>query len=137
MAKLKPENVKGVVLHCSDSPYARHDNPSTIDVWHRERGFTMIGYHYFINKRGDIYTCRPTDIKGAHVRGHNSNTLGICLGGRDTFGVSQMVSAKHLTNWLLRKFYISFSNIKGHYELDKGKTCPNFKMSEFRKTLND
>ena len=48
-----------------------------IDIWHRERGFAMIGYHYVIF-RGTLLHGRPVIYEGAHCKGHNEK-IGICI----------------------------------------------------------
>jgi len=58
-----------------------------IRSWHIDRGFNDIGYHFVIRRGGALERGRPAETAGAHVKGHNSDTLGICLvGGRDSEG---------------------------------------------------
>ena len=75
------------VIHCSAT---REDVDYTFEQCqkdHRERGFNRCGYHFFIRKDGTIHIGRPLDIPGAHVAGHNSNSVGICYeGGLDSKG---------------------------------------------------
>jgi hypothetical protein len=52
-----------------------------IERWHLDRGFLAIGYHFVISPTGLIFRCRPVDRMGAHVKGHNRGTVGICLMG--------------------------------------------------------
>jgi N-acetylmuramoyl-L-alanine amidase len=52
-----------------------------IERWHLERGFLAIGYHFVISQTGRIFRGRPVDRIGAHVKGHNRGTVGICLMG--------------------------------------------------------
>jgi hypothetical protein len=52
-----------------------------IDKWHKERGFREIGYHWLITRDGKVQEGRPEGTLGAHVRGHNSGTIGICWAG--------------------------------------------------------
>jgi hypothetical protein len=52
-----------------------------IERWHLDRGFLAIGYHFVISPSGRIFRCRPVDRMGAHVKGHNRGTVGICLMG--------------------------------------------------------
>jgi len=63
-----------------------------IDSWHQQRGFKSpsgihCGYHVIIKRCGMIEQGRPYHEVGAHCRGHNRNSLGICLvGGMDDSG---------------------------------------------------
>jgi hypothetical protein len=51
----------------------------TIRHWHvSENGWADIGYHFVIEGDARIRQGRSIDTVGAHVRGHNMGTLGIC-----------------------------------------------------------
>lgn len=80
-----------IVIHASDSNFG---NAALIDSWHRERGWSSIGYHrVFLNGRltasskyderldGLMETGRPIGTRGAHTVGHNDK-VGICLIGK-------------------------------------------------------
>lgn len=80
-----------IVLHYS-ATYADQDiGAAEIDAMHRARGFPSfrrpdgttgwIGYHWVIRLMGAVEAGRPEAFAGAHVRGHNGGTLGICLVG--------------------------------------------------------
>lgn len=129
-------SIKKIVVHCSDSPQGRGDGAETIHRWHKERGWNGIGYHAVILEDGRIENGRPDYWQGAHARGANRNTLGICLIGRKTFTVKQMNSLRQYCNSKKIKYDLKTSDIIGHYEVpNAGKTCPNFDMVEFRGTL--
>ena len=54
---------------------------------HLRRGFSEAGYHFYIRKNGDIKSLRPVEKPGAHARGYNANSLGVCYeGGLDVNG---------------------------------------------------
>ena len=54
---------------------------------HRHRGFNGTGYHYYIRKDGTVHLTRPVERIGAHVKGFNANSIGICYeGGLDCRG---------------------------------------------------
>lgn len=58
-----------------------------IDRWHRERGFNEIGYHYVIDLDGTIEQGRAIEKIGAHCKGYNANSIGVCyIGGLDEDG---------------------------------------------------
>lgn len=131
------------VLHCSDSDFGC---AVLIDTWHEERGWHSpsndkihIGYHRVIlNGRpykreytpvldGMIEAGRCGDDRGAHVQGYNS-MFGICMIGKDKFTMAQFMAVRAL----LKMREVPAKNIKGHYELDSKKTCPNIDMATFR-----
>lgn len=132
-----------IVLHCSDSDLPHHDNIETITQWHTERGFTGadgvngtlddIGYHYFIKRDGTVIAGDPEDQIGAHVKGHNAHSLGVCLSGRSftSFKSKQFDAARALVKSLKEKYMIPDDKVFLHRDLDPGKTCPNFSLEDF------
>lgn len=121
--------IKYIVIHCSASPNDRDVTAEEIHSWHKERGFDGIGYHYVIKRDGITETGRPIYWDGAHVKGHNDESIGICLIGDNEFSDAQMTTLKQLLYAL--KFRFQDANICGHYELDSKKTCPNFNVKSW------
>ena len=81
--------IDSIIIHCSATPAGRHVTAADIRKWHLARGFTDIGYHYIIYLDGSIHTGRPLSQTGAHCRGHNTGSIGICyVGGLDALGTS-------------------------------------------------
>jgi N-acetylmuramoyl-L-alanine amidase len=70
-----------LVVHCSATRPKTHVDASVIERMHRERGFLKIGYHYVILRDGTVQKGRQDSEVGAHVAGHNTGSLGICLVG--------------------------------------------------------
>lgn len=140
--------IKKIVIHCSDSTWGTSED---INRWHLERGWDGIGYHYVItNGRakstdsykeqddGSIEKGRPVEKTGAHVRGHNSDSIGVCLIGTHWFTSRQLYkSLPALLATLMYQHKIDANNIFGHYELDKGKTCPNMNIEEVRYKMGE
>ncbi len=76
-----------LVIHCSATRDGVPYTPEQLERDHRARGFDGPGYHFYIRRNGDIKTLRDIDRPGAHVRGHNAHSIGICYeGGLDTHG---------------------------------------------------
>lgn len=74
-----------IIIHCSATPPNLDIGVAEIDKWHKERGWSGCGYHAVIRRDGTIEKGRPLERPGAHARGHNSNSIGICLiGGVDS-----------------------------------------------------
>lgn len=79
--------ISAIVVHGAWTKPGVDVGAAEIREWHRDRGFTDIGYHYVIRRDGTQEDGRPVEQAGAHVQGHNANTIGICLvGGRDSEG---------------------------------------------------
>ncbi|MFW5753496.1 MAG: N-acetylmuramoyl-L-alanine amidase [Marinilabiliaceae bacterium] len=127
-------DISRIIIHCSDSDNPDHDDISVIDRWHKERGWQGVGYHHFIKADGTIQKGRDHETIGAHCRGYNANSIGICLHGRNNFTEIQF---RHLANLInhIRKDY-DISEIEGHYHYDSHKSCPNFDVSEFKKNYD-
>jgi len=129
--------INWIVLHCSASDVPAHDNIETIRSWHvKERHFSDIGYHYFISKDGVVHTGRPEEKVGAHVRGHNSGSIGICLSGSRGFTADQFRSLEGLLKDLCKKYELEKQDILAHHDLDANKTCPNFDVHELVSKYN-
>lgn len=86
MSYLPDSKVTWIVVHYSATPIERDYTVKDIDAMHRKRGFAKIGYHYFIRKDGRIETGRDLSQPGrfevgAHSKGENSASIGICYEG--------------------------------------------------------
>lgn len=66
---------------------------------HAAKGWGGEGYHYCITRRGTIIGLRPTNLKGAHVGGHNSNNVGVMFHG--TTGDKPTIRQRRSYKWLL------------------------------------
>ena len=123
--------INKVILHCSDSPQGRGDTAETIHRWHKERGFDGIGYHHVILEDGIIEQGRPEYWSGAHCKGNNTGSVGICLVGIDSFTSAQYNSLDKL----VAEYEECYPNVSvyGHYQLDSSKSCPNFDVVEWLK----
>jgi hypothetical protein len=58
---------------------ARHMR--AIQRWHFDRAFITIGYHFVISPSGRVFAGRPVSALGAHTKGYNTGSVGICLMG--------------------------------------------------------
>jgi N-acetyl-anhydromuramyl-L-alanine amidase AmpD len=92
-------------------------------VIHRRRGFDGIGYHYYIRKDGTVVATRPLERIGAHARGFNARSIGICYeGGLDRLGrpadtrtLEQGTALQLLVQQLLQRF--PNARVCGHRDL--------------------
>lgn len=127
-ARQMARDINEIIIHCSDSDVKAHDNVKTIRKWHKARGFSDIGYHFVVTKEG-IKAGRPVAIQGAHCKGHNNNTIGICVTGRDWFTIKQMNNLTQLVD-LLKMIY-PIEKVSPHYKYNTEKSCPNFQHELF------
>src|SRR6056300_1278342 len=125
-------NIKLLVVHCSDTD--NNEDLSALDIhkMHLEFGWDGIGYHKVICRSGKIQNGRPEYWIGAHVKGKNEISLGVCLIGRNKFTAKQYISLeKVLKNW---KSLYPNAKIIGHRDVgDTHKTCPNFDVKNWGK----
>lgn len=122
---LAPDDIELLVVHCSDTPDDQPFGAREIQNMHLGFGWDGIGYHQVIQRDGTREWGRPEFWKGAHVKGVNDRSLGVCLIGRRHFTPAQMHSlAALLFEWL--KKYPS-ARVLGHRDATPThKTCPNF-----------
>ena len=128
-------NIKLLVVHCSDTDNAEDLNALDIHKMHLNFGWNGIGYHKVICRSGKIENGRPEYWAGAHVKGKNDISLGVCLIGRDYFTELQFSSLEEvLREW---KFLYPGSKILGHRDTgNTSKTCPNFDVDIWCKDKN-
>ena len=80
-------NIDSIIVHCSATKAGQDFTAADIDCWHRERGFNGIGYHYVIRLDGKLEKGRDVALAGAHCKGWNERSVGICyIGGLDENG---------------------------------------------------
>lgn len=116
-----------IVIHCADTPADMDIGVEEIDQWHRQRGWNGCGYHYVIRRAGSVETGRDLTTQGAHVEGHNHNSIGICLvGGKPdcNFTRAQWDELERLVTTLVIRF--PQAKVVGHRDLDPNRTCPLF-----------
>lgn len=102
-----------------------------VNDWHREQGWAGIGYHYLICADGHIERGRPRWAIGSHCKGHNFESLGICVVGDFSAPGASPAPAQldNLVNLLAELCEIygllpgDPATIRGHRELTD-TTCP-------------
>jgi N-acetylmuramoyl-L-alanine amidase len=130
---MKPSDVNKIIIHCSATRECDDSiNAEVIDRWHKDRGWRGIGYHYVVLMDGTIETGRMVDQCGAHTKGHNCESIGVCyIGGvesdgktpKDTRTPEQIGSLLELL-LVLRKMYPG-AKIHSHRDF-AAKACPSF-----------
>ncbi|MCF8304452.1 MAG: N-acetylmuramoyl-L-alanine amidase [Bacteroidales bacterium] len=141
-----------IILHCSASPFG---NAALIAKWHvKDRKWSGIGYHYVILNgwitssiyhpgfNGHIETGRPLDNDpvvnnsemGAHVRGHNHNSVGVCLIGNSGKFTDEQLNAALQLVYRLEDTYPSIQLMQ-HSDLDPHNKpyCAGLDMNVFKR----
>lgn len=120
---MKTTDIRYIVLHCSATRSTQDYSPEALERDHRARGFRGIGYHYYVRRSGEVIPCRPLDQIGAHVRGYNHCSWGVCYeGGLDSTGQPADTRTPKQRASLLRllaqlKGYAPQARILGHRDL--------------------
>ena len=143
-------NIKKIVVHCSATKEGADIRAKDIDAMHKARGWSGIGYHFVILLDGSIEVGRPEEQQGAHVKGHNEDSIGVCMIGgldsslkaKDTFTKAQKETLAVLLVFLSKKY--AGSEVFGHRDLSPDlnkdgkitreewlKECPCFEVKSF------
>lgn len=132
--------INRIILHCSATVQGAHFDVHTLRTWHTDpppqgRGWKDIGYHYVIHLDGSVHQGRPIAEAGAHTKGANHDSVGVCyIGGldkdnkpKDTMTPAQDIAVINL----VRALRLVFGDLKlyGHNDF-ANKACPCFKVED-------
>lgn len=129
----KPKRaVTRVFWHCTASDHAHHDNIETVRNWHRQRGWSDIGYHIMGHKNGTGSWGRSAELTPAAQAGHNMKTLAVVLHGLEKakFTPEELAFARDLREQIDAAYDGAVTH-HGHCEV-AAKACPVF---NYRKEL--
>lgn len=109
-----------------------------VDDWHKQREFPIsslgwyVGYHYFIEKSGNVIQCRDIDDEGAHTQGENFSSIGIGLAGNFDIEMPtalQIRSMVGIIDNLIKNTAITMSAIHPHRHF-ANKSCFGSKLPD-------
>ena len=125
--------INKIIIHCSATREGENFEVSEIRKWHVEgRGWSDIGYHFYIDLYGNIHKGRDIAKIGAHCKGHNRNSIGICYcGGVEADGKTpkdtRNTEQKEALLCVLRTLKAMYPNAIIHSHNDfANKACPSF-----------
>ena len=129
-----------IVIHCSATRSNQRFTVEMLKACHNARfNGKGIGYHYFIEKDGQVFQTRDENEIGMHARHYNAHSIGICYeGGLDEKGRpadTRTPAQRAALIALLRSLKIDYpdAEIMGHCELEGvHKACPSFSCMEYR-----
>lgn len=143
--------IRGLIVHHTDTYENMNTDAAEIDRWHKQKGFSEIGYHFVIRRDGSITKGRDITKSGAHTsakdangRGFNSFTIGIAFvggligdssaGGRQrsssTFTIAQWNAFDEFIRAWLQVFPDSF--VRGHKDVQPAnRTDPEFDVVQY------
>lgn len=131
---LKPSSrqIKEIIVHCTATRAGVNCTVEDIRRWHKQQGWSDIGYHYVVYRDGSVHEGRDVNIAGAHCLGHNTYSIGVAyVGGvardgktpADTRTVAQAEGLEKLMVELRRMY--PQAQIFGHRDFAR-KACPCF-----------
>lgn len=139
-----------IIIHCSATAEGKDFRAKDIEQWHKQQGFgfttppgiknpsnfSHIGYHYVIDLDGFVEYGRPMELQGAHCKGQNSSSVGICyIGGLDSEGNPKNTMTPEQEKSLVALIYELLAahpnlSVHGHNEF-AAKACPCFDVQRW------
>ena len=129
---MNQKDVTRIVVHCTATPEGRNVTVEDVKRWHvDERGWSDIGYHWIIELDGTLKKGRDESKSGAHAKGWNHCSIGVCyVGGcdknmkaKDTRTDDQKITLGCLLHDLRGRY--PNAKIIGHRDISQ-KDCPSF-----------
>ncbi len=134
--------INKIIVHCSATREGENFTVDTIRKWHVDgRGWSDIGYHFYIDLYGEIHKGRDIAKIGAHCKGQNRNSIGICYcGGVEADGKTpkdtRLDCQKEALTAVLRTLKAMYPEAVIHSHNDFArKACPSFNATEEYKHL--
>lgn len=123
------KSTKRAILHHAEASKCTAED---IHRWHKQNGWSGAGYHFLVRKDGSIYRLRPEWAVGAHAKGSNSDSIGICFEGSymtETMPQAQINTGRELLSYLKGKY--GFDKVQAHRDVCS-TDCPgtNFPFAE-------
>ena len=131
---MAPKALKGGRFRYRGKVYQREaDLPQSVRKA-RGNGWADVGYHYLVQKDGKIVLGRPIAAQGAHARGANRTSVGICVIGDNTRGngYAWTYHQKQALRRFVRAFLTLFpgARVVGHRDAGSTATeCPGVEIA--------
>lgn len=129
--------INEIIVHCAYTKASMDIGADWIRKIHVEQnGWSDIGYHYIIKRNGDIDHGRPIAAIGAHCKGKNRHSVGVCLiGGMsdnnepvDNYTEAQFKRLRQIVSDLKMQFP-GIDKVSGHCDYS-AKPCPCINVQE-------
>lgn len=139
--KKSKRNITEIIVHCSATPEGQNYTVDDIRRWHKQQGWSDIGYHYVIYRDGSVHDGRDVNLAGAHCTNHNRYSIGVCyIGGVAKDGKTakdtRTEEQKEALIRFLKELKVLYpkATIHGHRDFSS-KACPSFDAYKEYKNL--
>ena len=122
--------INKIIIHCSATNSEKYNHEAIKKDHIENRKFDDIAYHFTIDQKCAIKIGRHVEVIGAHCRGYNHDSIGICLLGLDNFTEDQFETCKEFIKILLETFNLGTEDVFAHNFFNPNKTCPNFDIKK-------
>lgn len=135
-------DIKYIALHCT-ATQPETDIQSIQMYWKNNLKWKNPGYHYIIDRFGNVVNLLPIELVSNGVQGFNSVSINISyVGGidkqgkpHDTRTIEQKKSMENLVKKLKKEF--PKAKIQGHRDFPNvKKACPSFSVSDWLKEIS-
>ena len=131
--KTSKRRIDEIIVHCTATAEGKDYDVEDIRRWHKQQGWSDVGYHYVVLRNGHVQVGRDVDLIGAHCQGHNMHSIGVVyVGGCSSDGKTPKDTRTDLQKAALLSLLLALRHtypkavIVGHRDYDKGKACPSF-----------
>jgi N-acetylmuramoyl-L-alanine amidase len=131
-------NINKLIVHHSASK--KSTTKDEIEKWHKDRGFNEIGYHMVIGAKGVHYQGRSENKVGAHAKGANSDSLGVCVTGNfenDSPDMEQIHTLIEVLAGWCKKYGLDEIKVFGHYNAPGCTTATSCPGKNLKSKLNE
>jgi N-acetyl-anhydromuramyl-L-alanine amidase AmpD len=131
-------SVDYIIIHCSATKETVDYTVEQLLQDHLKRGFSTIGYHFYIRRDGSKTQHRRVYEVGAHCRPYNFNSIGICYEGGlhadGTPGDTRTEAQKRTMDDLIRELLQVYPKavVRGHRDMPRAtpKLCPCYDVRD-------
>ena len=125
-------NINYIAIHCT-ATQPEASIASIQNYWKNNLGWKNPGYHYIIDRFGNVINLLPIELVSNGVQGYNSQTINISyVGGIDKSGKpkdTRTEAQKQSILKILKELRVKFpkAKIQGHRDFPNvKKACPSF-----------
>lgn len=135
-----------IIIHCSATTSTMDWGAKEIrDIHVNQNHWANIGYHHVIRRNGVVEPGRPEAQIGAHAKGYNAKSIGVCMiGGCEKYtsgkkkgqlyAVNNFTAEQWVTlNKTVRDLLKRYPNcaVIGHRNVEPNKECPSFSVKDW------